>query len=73
MLSDGGPISRDERKRRLLTILDVWQRQMTKLEASAVVHFQERNLERISSLLTEKRRIERRIERVNRFIAHYLP
>ena len=73
MLADGGPISRDERKRRLLTVLDVWRGQMTKLEASAVVHFQEQNLERISSLLAEKRRIERRIERVSGFIARYLP
>ena len=73
MLSDDGPISRDERKRRLLMVLDVWRQQMTMLEASAVVHFQEQNLERISSLLAEKRRIERRIERVNGFIARYLP
>ena len=73
MLSDGGPVSRDERRRRLLSVLDGWRRQMGTLEASAVVHFQEQNLERISSLLAEKRRIERRIERVSGFIARYLP
>ena len=69
---EGLPLSSDERKRRLLAVLGLWHRQLGTLEASAVVHFQKQDLHQISSLLTEKRRIEGRIARLNHFIKRYL-
>lgn len=74
MLSGNGIVlPKDERKLRLQRVLAAWRRQLSTLEASAVMHFQEQNLDRISSLLSEKRRIESRIARLNDFIARYLP
>ena len=62
-----------ERKNRLLRILDGWRSRLARLEETAVAHFQEQDLDKISELLVDKRRIEQSIAAVDAFVREHLP
>ena len=69
----GLPLSCEERRRRLLQVVDGWRGRLAELEASAVVFFQDRDLDRISTLLVEKRRLESSLAAVESFVSRFLP
>lgn len=71
-MTDGPPLPYEERRRRLRAIATGWRDRLAALESSAVAYFQERNLDEISRLLVEKRRIERSLTALESFLAQYL-
>lgn len=62
-----------ERRQRLRQIADGWRGRLSALESSAFAYFQERDLDEISRLLVEKRRIERSLDALESFLERYLP
>lgn len=62
-----------ERHERLLTVRSLWNQRLSRLEFQAVAYFQAQRLDEIARLIREKRRIEERIARLDKFLEAWGP
>jgi hypothetical protein len=65
-------LPREERSRRVRRVRDSLAAHLSGLERRAVDHFANQDLAQISMLVEEKRRLERRLARMDAFIGRYL-
>ncbi|MCY0869193.1 MAG: hypothetical protein OWT27_01215 [Firmicutes bacterium] len=64
-------LPRSERAQRVLRVRDGLSAHLSGLERRAVDHFANQDLAQISLLVEEKRRLERRLSRLDTFIRRY--
>lgn len=65
-------LPREERSRRVRRVRNGLAAHLSGLERRAVDHFANQDLAQISLLVEEKRRLERRLARMDAFIGRYL-
>ncbi|MHB1627596.1 MAG: hypothetical protein ACYCVB_04355 [Bacilli bacterium] len=70
-LRDSFAAMRQARIGRIDAVYALWNDRAKHVEETAFGHFQEQNLEKIAELMDEKRRIEQRLTRLQRFLQTY--
>ena len=70
-LVDSCAAMRQARIGRIDAVRALWSERAKQVEETAFGHFQEQNLEKIAELMDEKRRIEQRLTRLQRFLRTY--